>query len=591
MDAADATGVWLMQGWLFLSSFWGDEQIAGYLSSNAVPDDRMVVLDLAAEAYPQWQKIRKASNKTVVWCLLHNYGGRRDLYGNLTAIASQPQLDYATMGSSAMVGLGITPEAIEQNPIVYELFLENAWRLEQPLSREQVEQWTQAYAARRYGIDSAEAREAWGQLVQSVYSDPSTANSLMVMAPNSAAWLSGQSLQHGAPSAPAAPGSGRGHAFALSRAWASLLEAARGDGVAVHGTPLSYDLTDLGRQVLSNAFEAAVTVFAAADSRCVTYADTFTITQGMDIDGNGYYYDEASSPDCGLYYGLPPCNTTALQQACIGSVAEGNGQCGGFNTNGWLKHTASSLSPAANTDSWVRDKKWTSADCVPSLRSVGAALLLVINATDELLAADVNYLVGTWLADAEQWASNDNETANLRSNAKNQITLWGPNGEITDYASKGWAGLVGSYYYSRWALYVQQQVDAALANQTFNTSQFAADDLALGQTWYQSPDTFPGAASGADVVAVGAAAQAHFAAPSISPQNPEFVTLPDTAAGSGTPVLVDLTASALPPGTLSWLCSAEPLCAAFDSAGRLLSSLDGTVPSTGACLYVKRAVG
>jgi hypothetical protein len=31
-----------------------------------------------------------------------------------------------------------------------------------------------------------------------------------------------------------------------------------------------------------------------------------------------------------------------------------------------------------------------------------------------------------------------------------QITLWGPDGNILDYASKQWAGLVGDYYASRW---------------------------------------------------------------------------------------------------------------------------------------------
>ena len=37
--------------------------------------------------------------------------------------------------------------------------------------------------------------------------------------------------------------------------------------------------------------------------------------------------------------------------------------------------------------------------------------------------------------------------------AKNQVTLWGPNGEINDYSAREWAGLVGDYYYGRWNLY------------------------------------------------------------------------------------------------------------------------------------------
>ena len=30
----------------------------------------------------------------------------------------------------------------------------------------------------------------------------------------------------------------------------------------------------------------------------------------------------------------------------------------------------------------------------------------------------------------------------LEFNARNQVTLWGPNGEINDYAAKSWGGLV-----------------------------------------------------------------------------------------------------------------------------------------------------
>jgi alpha-N-acetylglucosaminidase len=34
-----------------------------------------------------------------------------------------------------------------------------------------------------------------------------------------------------------------------------------------------------------------------------------------------------------------------------------------------------------------------------------------------------------------------------------QQTLWGPSGQISDYATKHWADLVRTYYYPRWALF------------------------------------------------------------------------------------------------------------------------------------------
>ncbi len=80
-----------MQGWLFLSrEFWTNEAIAAYLSG--VPRDAILVLDLSALNRPVWPHL-VANRVPFVWCLLHNFGGRRALYGNLPGIAAQPGLD------------------------------------------------------------------------------------------------------------------------------------------------------------------------------------------------------------------------------------------------------------------------------------------------------------------------------------------------------------------------------------------------------------------------------------------------------------------------------------------------------------------
>jgi alpha-N-acetylglucosaminidase len=43
------------------------------------------------------------------------------------------------------------------------------------------------------------------------------------------------------------------------------------------------------------------------------------------------------------------------------------------------------------------------------------------------------------------------------------LTLWGPNGEILDYASKQWSGMVADYYYPRWKLFFDT-LEACLEN-------------------------------------------------------------------------------------------------------------------------------
>ena len=45
------------------------------------------------------------------------------------------------------------------------------------------------------------------------------------------------------------------------------------------------------------------------------------------------------------------------------------------------------------------------------------------------------------------------EEALYEFNARNQITLWGPTGEIRDYAAKQWSGIVRDYYAPRYEMF------------------------------------------------------------------------------------------------------------------------------------------
>ena len=82
----------------------------------------MIILDLYSEAYPVWNVTESFYGKPFIWCLLHNFGGNRGIYGPLTTIATQPIVARQANGST-MIGTGMTPEAIEQNPVVYDLMV------------------------------------------------------------------------------------------------------------------------------------------------------------------------------------------------------------------------------------------------------------------------------------------------------------------------------------------------------------------------------------------------------------------------------------------------------------------------------------
>ncbi|KAF2489248.1 putative alpha-N-acetylglucosaminidase [Lophium mytilinum] len=89
-----------------------------------------------------------------------------------------------------------------------------------------------------------------------------------------------------------------------------------------------------------------------------------------------------------------------------------------------------------------------------------ADMLTVLHTLDALLSTLPQFSLSSWLAAAQASAGNDSaEVAFFEYNARNQITWWGPGGEIADYASKSWGGLVGGYYVPRWEVFFERGVE------------------------------------------------------------------------------------------------------------------------------------
>lgn len=61
---------------------------------------------------------------------------------------------------------------------------------------------------------------------------------------------------------------------------------------------------------------------------------------------------------------------------------------------------------------------------------------------DTLMRSHRSYLLGRWVESAEALATTQSDKELFRYNAINQVTLWGPDGEISDYAGKQWADLI-----------------------------------------------------------------------------------------------------------------------------------------------------
>ncbi|SFU69920.1 alpha-N-acetylglucosaminidase [Pustulibacterium marinum] len=165
MQLADEDAVWVMQGWLFYShrDFWQAPQIEALL--KPIPNDGMIILDLAAEIEPVWKRTEAFYGKQWIWNMLHSFGGNISMFGRIETVATAPAEALQDPNSGNMKGIGLTMESIEQNPVLYELMTDNVWR-DQPID---LNNWLATYTEQRYGVKDENLLKAWDILVQTAY--------------------------------------------------------------------------------------------------------------------------------------------------------------------------------------------------------------------------------------------------------------------------------------------------------------------------------------------------------------------------------------------------------------------------------------
>ncbi|XP_052092182.1 alpha-N-acetylglucosaminidase-like isoform X3 [Mytilus californianus] len=360
LQTGDPDAIWLMQGWLFQDKqFWQQAQIKAMLTS--VPEGKMIVLDLFSEVSPIYTYTESYYGQPYIWCMLHDFGGTMELYGALDSINTGP-FEGRNMTNSTMVGLGLTPEGIYQNEVIYEFFMENVWR-KQPRD---ITKWISDFTRKRYGKYNKFVDLAWQYLKKSVY--------------NSTA----------------------GH------------------------EDFSTDVIVTRRPRYRNRLRPQVW-FDPED----LYAAWDLLILSADQYKNNTLYQ----------YDLVDVTRNSLQ---IISIEYYNKMIASVMIN--------------KTEDFLINSR---------------LLLELLNDMETLLASDSHFLLGKWIAAAKSWATDISESFNLEFNARNQITLWGPRGEILDYACKQWSGLLKGYYIPRWQLFVEMLHISVIDHTKFNETLFA----------------------------------------------------------------------------------------------------------------------
>lgn len=90
------------------------------------------------------------------------------MYGSLPLV-NNGSITALDKNSNNMVGLGLTMEGINTNPVVYEFLTDMIWRTEMY----NLDQWIVQYVSYRYGKTTPHSLIAWSLLLHTVYSAPS----------------------------------------------------------------------------------------------------------------------------------------------------------------------------------------------------------------------------------------------------------------------------------------------------------------------------------------------------------------------------------------------------------------------------------
>ena len=168
MKRANPESIWVIQG-------WNENPRAELLAG--VPRGDIVVLDLASEIKPNWGDPdspspykREGGYMPHDWmfCMLLNFGGNVGLHGRMDNVIGGYYKARKSVFGPTLTGVGLTPEGIENNPVMYELLSELIWRPEEFTK----EDWLRGYAGARYGAADADVDAAWRKLASTIYNCP-----------------------------------------------------------------------------------------------------------------------------------------------------------------------------------------------------------------------------------------------------------------------------------------------------------------------------------------------------------------------------------------------------------------------------------
>lgn len=401
MMKADADATWIIQS-------WGSNPSSALLNGIAANKDHALILDLYAEKEPRWETWAGGEFADTPWiyCMLNNFGGRLGLHGHIENFVNA--IPKAINNAENMKGIGITPEASVNNPILYDLFFETIWSDDADnVKAIDLDTWFKDYTTRRYGGESDSAYQAMQILNDTVY--------------NPGLNMKGQ----GAPE--------------------SIINARPEYDISAAST-WGNAIVDYKKEDLEKAAKLLLEDFDKLK------------------DSEGYQYDLAN----------------VLEQV---------------------------LSNSAQEYQKAMTRAYQSND-LDQFKALSDKFLSLINMVENVTGTQEKFLVGTWIEQAKNLASNADEfTKELYEfNARSLVSTWGSInqanlGGLKDYSNRQWAGLTKDYYKPRWERWINERIKDLEGTGGKNIS--SSEWFAMEWQWVNSNNEYTTESNGLDLSELG----------------------------------------------------------------------------------------
>ena len=216
------------------------------------------------------------------------------------------------------------------------------------------------------------------------------------------------------------------------------------------------------------------------------------------------------------------------------------------------------------------------------------AMFEMITDLDRLLATNENFLLGKWIEGARNSVKEASEVVQdlYEFNARNQITMWGYQQNIEDYASKQWAGLVGDYYMRRWKLLIDYMLDSIMKGTKLDFDAYEKERFVLESSWGQEHNRYPTKATGNSLEV---AYELYNKYVSVRHSSFTYKVLHDTTMeldGLGL-YGYNYVSGTKNVNQMKFLCNINPTCVGFSSVGIGYNSTGPISHTSGLTLYLK----